>query len=73
MREGIPHMIDEKAMPKRGRDMFQTAIIHHDSAPSHRAAQATGTIKRLGFELLNHPNYSPDLAPCDFVSISIDF
>ena len=46
--------------------MLQTAILHHDNAPSHRAAQTTETIKRLGFELLDHPPYSPDLAPCHF-------
>ena len=57
----IPHMIDEKRP-----GMLQTAIIHPDNAPSHRAAQTTETTKRLGFELLDHPPYSPELAPCDF-------
>ena len=46
--------------------MLQTAILHHDNAPSHRAAKTTETIKRLDFELLDDPPYSPDLAPCDF-------
>ena len=46
----IPHMIDEKRP-----GMLQTAIIHHDIAPSHRAAQTTETIKRFGFELLDYP------------------
>ena len=35
--------------------MLQTAILYHDNAPTHRAAQTTETIKRLGFELLDHP------------------
>ena len=43
-------MIDEKRP-----GMLQRPIIHHDNAPSHRAAQTTETIKRLGFELLDHP------------------
>ena len=46
----IPHMIDEKRP-----GMLQTAIIHHGNAPSHRAAQTMETIKRFGFELLDHP------------------
>ena len=35
--------------------MLQTAILHHDNAPFHRAAQTTEKIKRLVFELLDHP------------------
>ena len=46
----IPHMIDENRP-----GMLQTAIIHHDNAPSHRAAQTTETIKSFGYELLDHP------------------
>ena len=42
--------------------MQQTTILHHDNAPSHRAAVTQET----GFELLEHPPYSLDLAPCDF-------
>ena len=36
----IPHMIDENRS-----GMLQIAILHHDNAPSHRAAQTTETIK----------------------------
>ena len=46
--------------------MLQTAIIHHDNAPSRRAAHTTETLKRLSFGLIDHPHYSLDLAPCDF-------
>ena len=51
--------------------MLQTAIIHHDSAPSHRATQTTETIKDSALNLYTTP-YSPDLAPFDLFSISID-
>ena len=51
----IPHMVDENQMRKKRHGMLQTAILHHDNAPSHRAAQTTETIKRLGFELLHNP------------------
>ena len=43
-------MIDEKRPY-----MLQTTNLHHDNAPSHRAAQTTETIKVLGIELLGHP------------------
>ncbi|GFW52442.1 histone-lysine N-methyltransferase SETMAR [Trichonephila clavipes] len=33
------------------------------NAPSHTSAVAMGKIAELRFELLNHPPYSPDLAP----------
>ena len=37
----IPHMIDE-----RRPGMVQTAIIHHDNAPYHRATQTMETLKK---------------------------
>ena len=43
-------MLDEKRP-----GMLHRGIIHHDNIPSHRAAKTTETIKRLGFELLDHP------------------
>ena len=51
-------MIDEKRPC-----MLQTTTLHHDNAPSHRAAQTMETIKILGIELLG-PLYSTDLASC---------
>ena len=35
-------------------------LFHHDNAP------ATAKLVELGYELLPHLPYSPDLAPCDF-------
>lgn len=38
----------------------------HDNASSHTAAQTKAMIQHLGWNLLAHPAYSPDLAPSDF-------
>ncbi|KAJ7341996.1 hypothetical protein JRQ81_008330 [Phrynocephalus forsythii] len=37
-----------------------------DNAPVHMAQASMVTTHRLGYELLQHPPYSPDLAPSDF-------
>lgn len=41
-------------------------ILHQDNAPAHRAIATQETIAQLGIEIMPHPPYSPDLAPCDF-------
>lgn len=41
-------------------------FLHHDNAPAHRAALTTAFLDGSGIKLLQHPPYSPDLAPCDF-------
>jgi len=41
-------------------------VLLHDNAPAHTSAVATSAVAECGYELLLHPSYSPDLAPCDF-------
>ena len=41
-------------------------ILHQDNAPSHRAKTTQETIAQLGIEIMPHPPFSQDLAPCDF-------
>lgn len=42
-------------------------IIHQDNAPAHASQEVQTTIQiQLEAEVLSHPPYSPDLAPCDF-------
>ena len=41
-------------------------LFQHDNAPAHSVAIATAKLVELRYELLPHPTYSSDLAPCEF-------
>ena len=38
----------------------------HDNAPTHRTLATQKKLAYLGFQRLDHPPYSPDLAPSDY-------
>ncbi|XP_018349932.1 PREDICTED: histone-lysine N-methyltransferase SETMAR-like [Trachymyrmex septentrionalis] len=52
--ENRPHMAKKKI------------IFHQDNAPCHKSMATMVKLNELGFELLPHPPYSPDLAPSDY-------
>lgn len=41
-------------------------LLHHDNASPHTSAPTTKKLKEWSITTLEHPPYSPDLAPCDF-------
>ena len=41
-------------------------LLHHDNATAHTAASTLDYLQENGVQLVTHPPYSPDLAPCDF-------
>ena len=51
---------------KRRGKLSHGVLILHDNAPVHKARVAQAAITECGFEQLNHPPYSPDLAPSDY-------
>lgn len=52
---------ETRTLPYRKKMPF-----HHDNAPAHSSAFVTAKLVDLGYEILPHAPYSPDLAPCDF-------
>jgi len=38
-------------------------LFLHDNASAHRALATLKQLAHLGFQCLDHPTYSPDLAP----------
>jgi histone-lysine N-methyltransferase SETMAR len=47
------------------RKVTKGVLFLHDSTPSHRALATQKKLVYLGFQCLDHPPYSPDLAPSD--------
>lgn len=58
----LPRVL-EKVREKRPRS---NVVLHHDNASSHSAKVTEAYLKASNVELMTHPPYSPDLAPCDF-------
>ena len=55
------------ALKRKRPDMeIDQFILYQDNAPAHRANSTQLEIDLLGFEVLEHPPYSPNLAPMDF-------
>jgi len=51
---------------KRRRKVTKGVLFLHDSAPAHRELTTQKKQSYLGFRCLDHPPYSPDLAPLDY-------
>ena len=41
-------------------------LLMHDNSRPHSANQTTAMLRPLRWEVLQHPPYSPELAPSDF-------
>ena len=52
---------------KRPAELLDDGVLLlHDNAGPHRCHDVVETVVSWGWEILEHPPYSPDLAPCDF-------
>jgi hypothetical protein len=51
----------------KGHGKFTKVVLSlHDNAPAHLALTTQKKLVRLGFQYLDQPPYSPDLAPSDY-------
>ena len=50
---------------KRHGKVTKGVLFLHDNAPAHRALATQKKLSYLDFQCLDHPPYSPDLAPSD--------
>lgn len=53
-------------LEKRRGLISRGVLFLHDNAPIHKSHVAQNAIHECGFSQLNHPPYSPDLAPSDY-------
>jgi histone-lysine N-methyltransferase SETMAR len=51
---------------KRRGKINKEVLLLHDNAPAHRTLATQEKLAYLGFQCLDHPPYSPDLAPSDY-------
>jgi hypothetical protein len=55
------------AIKEKRRGMISHGVSFlHDNAPAHTSHLAKSSIRDASFDLLNHPPYSPDIAPSDY-------
>ena len=59
-------MIHEK---RRGK-LSKGILLQQDNARVHTCKFAMNAVERNGYELIQHPTYSPDLAPSDYFLFS---
>jgi histone-lysine N-methyltransferase SETMAR len=55
----------ERVRRKRPESWRNSWILHQDNAPAHNALSVKQFLANDNITVLEHPPYSPDLAPCD--------
>lgn len=61
----------QKLQEIRPNSRMDTWHFHHVNASAHRARDTVEFLNTSGVKVLEHPAYSPDLAPCDFALFPI--
>ena len=57
-------------LEKRGGKVSGGVLLLHDNAPVHKCNTVQAAFRRAGFVELNHPAYSPDIAPFGYYLLS---
>lgn len=58
--------LKDEIAKKRPHMAKKKVRFHQDNAPCHKSMKTMAKLHELGYELLPHPPYSPDLAPSDY-------
>ena len=48
---------------KQPEKLTKGVLLHQDNTPAHKSLVAMSAVHGCDFELIDHPPYSPDLAP----------
>lgn len=60
------HKLRDCIREKRRGKLTRGVRLLHDNAPVHTAGVAQAAILECGFQQIDHPPYSPDMAPSDY-------
>ena len=63
--EALRELRENIRQQRRGK-LTRGVLLQHDNASCHTSPRTLATIQELGFEVVPHPPYSPDLAPSDY-------
>ena len=66
-RESVLTQLVDFYQKRRPRTGVCSIKLLHDNAPTHISATVQEYLKESGLNVLDHPPYSPDLSPCDFL------
>lgn len=62
----ILEQLKEAIREKRRGKLTKGVLLLHDNAPVHKSRVALAALHKVGFDIIDHPPYSPDLAPSDY-------
>ena len=65
-----PFEVEHQLTRRRPKTGPKGLRLLHDNARPHKTKQVLDKIASMGMVELEHPPYSPDLAPCDFYLFS---
>jgi len=60
------HNLLQAIQDKRKGRLTKCVCVLHDNARSHVARKILELLVKIGWDILEHPPYSPDLAPSDY-------
>ena len=64
--EMLTDWLKPSIVSKRRGLLSKGVVWLHDNARPHLAGHTAETLRKLKFEVMAHPPYSPDLAPSDY-------